>query len=183
MSQENDPNLFEPLDQLLTSLGSIMGASEYHGLLIGAICCQASETEWLALAQNNIDIPDAMPESLSVAGKELYGVYRKQLAERDFQFQLLLPPPEVELSLSARCLAEWITGFLAALGERGIQGDQLNADAQELLSDLAAIAQISIENKSGDERDMFDVVEYVRVAVFSLYEDLRQPDDKNPTLH
>ena len=182
MTQET--NLYEPLDNLLANYGSIMGASEYHGLLIGALCCGADEAQWLALVQDNLDLPeDTVPEPLDVAGKEMFGVYRKQLAERDFQFQLLLPPVEVELALSARCLGEWVTGFLAALGEQGVRADQLNDDAKELLIDMAAIAQISIEGESGSDQDFIEVVEYVRVAVFSLYEDLTSSGEQTPTVH
>ncbi|BFM09472.1 UPF0149 family protein [Halioxenophilus aromaticivorans] len=181
MSDES--NLYEPLDSLLTNYGSIMGASEYHGLLVGAICCGADETTWLALAEDNLDLPEATPESLTVAGKEMYAVFNKQLAERDFQFQLLLPPVEVELSLSARCLGEWVTGFLAALGEQGVRADKLTEDTKELLNDMAAIAQISIEGDSGSDQDFIEVVEYVRVAVFSLFEELTQGGEKAPTVH
>ncbi len=182
MSQ--DSNLYEPLDNLLANYGSIMGASEYHGLLVGALCCGADESTWLGLAQDNLDLPEeTTPEPLAVAGKEMYSVYHKQLTERDFQFQLLLPPVEVELALSARCLGEWVTGFLAALGEQGVRADQLHEDAKELLNDMAAIAQISIEGDTGSDQDFIEVVEYVRVAVFSLYEDLTQSGEQAPTLH
>lgn len=183
MNQKNTPNLYQPLDDLLNGFGAIMGAAEYHGLLIGAICCGAKESDWQTIAENNLDIPNQVPEALVAAGKEMYAVYHKQLSERDFQFQLLLPPIEVELSLSTRCLGEWVTGFLAALGEHGIQSDQLPTDSQELLTDMAAIAQISIDSEGDNEQDFIEVVEYVRVAVFSLYEDLTHSGGAPKTLH
>jgi len=185
MSQSNSASLYEPLDQLLTSYGAIIGASEFHGLLVGALCCGANVERWLTIAEDNLDIPEQVPAPLQMAGKEMYGVFDKLLAQRDYEFQLLLPPLEVELELSTRCLGEWVTGFLSAMGESGIKADQLSRDSQELLGDMAAIAQISIEGESDSEQDLIEVVEYVRVAVFSLYEELTDDgaDQSGKTIH
>lgn len=185
MNQSAGYFLYEPLDQLLTSTGAVIGAAEFHGLLVGALCADAAEDDALALVNRNLDIPEGTPEPVDVAARELLQVTQKQLAARDFQFQLVLPPPEVEMALSVRALGDWVVGFLAALGEIGIPVAEIGADARELLEDMAAIAQISQDEESSDEADLIEVVEYVRVAVFNLYEDILRAKrgPKPPVIH
>jgi uncharacterized protein YgfB (UPF0149 family) len=83
-------------------------------------------------------------------------------------------------------LAQWCNGFLAALGS-GLEGrlETLSAEAGEALADLAEIARAQTEGELADETAdveeeelaFAEIVEYIRVVVLMLREDLRGPID------
>ncbi|WP_317932459.1 UPF0149 family protein [Halioxenophilus sp. WMMB6] len=185
MTESSDTFLYEPLDELLSSSGAVMGAAEFHGLLVGALCAGAESAQWQQLASDSLDVPGELPDSLAIMTGELYNLFKQQLAARDYKFQLLLPSLEVELVLSTRALGEWVTGLLAGLGAIGGQKLALSEECQELLEDMVAITQISHDTE-GSEEDLIEVVEYVRVAVFTLYEEIvtgRNPPADAPLIH
>jgi uncharacterized protein YgfB (UPF0149 family) len=100
---------------------------------------------------------------------------------------LLLPDSEEFLSVRAQALARWsdsfVCGFVAVVRE-------LSEEERELLNDIAAISQLddgesvdagdrnrselnNPENADANERDFFELCEYVRMAAMNLYQEQR----------
>ena len=186
MSDAASGNLYQPLDDLLNEYNAVVSVPELHGLLIGSLCAHQSSEQWLQLAQESLDIPGEFPEVLQVTANELFQLYQKQLSARDYQFQPLLPPMEVELSLLVRSVSDWVTGFLAGLAAVDWSDLKMGEDSKELLQDLAAISQVVNDDQdgAGELQDLVEILEYVRVAVFNLYEDIAQFNaDAKPVIH
>ena len=92
------------------------------------------------------------------------------------QFDLLLPPDEEPLAVRTAALAEWCQGFLYGLGAGGIpDARRLEGDAGELVRDFAEISRASVgssEDQEADENAYGELVEFVRVGVQLLFEEL-----------
>lgn len=123
-------------------------------------------------------------EGLREALLEMFQAVGGQLADEEMGFGVWLPEDEAPLDDRAAALAQWCSGFLAALGS-GLEGrlDTLSAEAGEALDDLAEIARAdTAEEVDGDavdgeeeEQAFVEIVEYIRVVVLMLREELRGP--------
>lgn len=179
-------NLYEPLEQLLAEHDAVIGASEFHGLLVGTICAQQSPEQWLDTAKESLDVPGEVPKVLTATASELFQLFQQQLSSRDYQFQLVLPPLEVEMPLLIRALSDWVAGFLAGFASVDLKNHSLSEDCKELLQDLAAISQLATDDQAAQLDDLIEILEYVRVAVFNVYEDIAQLLDhpnRKPVIH
>ena len=84
--------------------------------------------------------------------------------------KLLLPDDEVDLSQRTAALGQWCYGFLTGFGSAGKTDRVLTEESEDGLRDLAAIAQIAVEDgDESDEADYMEVTEYVRQLAASLY--------------
>jgi uncharacterized protein YgfB (UPF0149 family) len=92
-------------------------------------------------------------------------------------FQLLLPDDESPLALRTAELAGWCQGFLYGLGLGGLRGDvELPATISEVMRDFYEIANTSFDYESVDEEDeeaYMEIVEYVRVSVLLLHDEMQ----------
>jgi uncharacterized protein YgfB (UPF0149 family) len=96
------------------------------------------------------------------------------LAAEDMSFTPLLPDDDAPLVERLSALAEWcqsfLAGFAVGLSRRGI--DELGAlpeDAQEIVQDLVAIAQLDTELAEGDvEAGFMELAEYVKVGTLLI---------------
>ncbi len=183
---------FDSVETALRRLGSEAEAAECQGHLCGMLCSKGEwpGTEWLV--QN---FPS--PVAGDVLGREARGVLLT-LYEATWQtmnnsvldFELLLPDDDVAMTLRAQALGEWCQGFLAGLAEGGVRDyEALPGESAELVQDLAKIAQAGSFEIHGDEEDeaaYAELVEYVRVGVLLIQEELqprRSLPDQDVTLH
>lgn len=96
------------------------------------------------------------------------------LADPLLSFQLLLPGLDLPIAVRAQALVQWMEGFIQGLGESGIRERDMNAEARELLKDFLEISRMDTDladENEEDEKNLFELVEYCRVAVLSLYEE------------
>ena len=152
-------------------------ASELHGVMCGYLCANAvakGETYLRALMTNKNQV------AMRTTALVLFGVYavsHQQLAQFDFEFQLLLPDDEAPLIGRAQAFSEWCEGFMQGITSAGIeQGDLQEDDAQEALQHLMEFAQLdyqSLQVDDADERALMEVSEYARMAVLRIYNDLK----------
>ncbi len=86
-------------------------------------------------------------------------------------------PTALLRSCCRRILGGWCAGFLYALGLAGEDSyGRLSSEAREFVRDLTEISRIDagVEGDEQEEAAYTEVLEYVRVGVLMVYEDLRQ---------
>ncbi len=115
---------------------------------------------------------------------ELLESSRAQLRDDELQLAIWLPADEESLEDRTESLAQWCNGFLASIGAGDDKRlETLSGEAAEALADIQEIALAEIgadEEGESDELEeeegaFAEIVEYVRVAVLILREDLRGP--------
>jgi uncharacterized protein YgfB (UPF0149 family) len=176
MATSDNASLYDPLEQLLQTADAAIGASQWHGLLLGCLCAGLDESAWLEVSNKYLDIPGESPETIAVAASELHRAVTVQLKAQDYGLRLLMPP--ADLVLQTRLLSEWVEAFLWALG--AAQGLSWSQESLEVLEDFEAIANIT--EADGDEEDLFEVTEYVRLAVYQLFGE-QNPAGEPGTVH
>ena len=138
---------------------------ELHGLLTGMLSMDLAtdQSQWLSdffgEAATEIEGQDAQRL------QQLFQETRRQLADFDFSFELLLPDEEVPLPLRARALGEWCHGYLTGIGYTG-EGPDWPGECTEILRDFLEI--VRLDDRSDDEADeeaYTELQEYVRVGV------------------
>lgn len=169
---------FDLVDDALRRLGAAEGAAEAHGSLCGLACFFGARAGPVWLAQ----LPGAeSPGGAAVALlDELAGVTCHALVQGDMSLSLLLPPDEHPLSERTTALAGWCAGFMHGLGEAAGHhaGPQAlgSATLREIMGDLGEISRAAF---TGEESDMAaelaysELVEFVRVSVQLVFEELR----------
>ena len=161
------------------------GLAECHGVVCGLLVRRpdsAPDAFFLLLTMLEILAEPglALEESL----QELHHASVCQLADKDMRFVIWLPHDEDPLEERTRALAQWCNGFLAGFGS-GQDGrlDTLSEEADESLADLQQIALAEVADEAGageeereeEEMAFMEIVEYIRIAVLILAEDLRGP--------
>jgi uncharacterized protein YgfB (UPF0149 family) len=177
---------------LADSLPGITPA-ELHGLLTGQLC-------------SGVIQPD--PEDMSdLLDHELLPVVRKllerlaseantQLGGVEYSFQPLLPSDESSIGQRVNALAQWCESFTTGFAAGYIRPESnLTKEAREILhdfGDLACIGDTTEQVDEQDEEDFMELVEYVRMAAITLYQQLvginspgqdADPDPDRPVLH
>lgn len=183
---------FDAVETALRQLGSDAEAASCQGHLCGLLCSQGGGDGGQWLAQN---FPDAAPGDLLARDARavllmLFETARTTLNDCVLDFQLLLPDDDASMTLRADALGEWCQGFLSGLAEGGVRDiDALPGEAAEVVHDLARIAQagsFDIRDDEEDESAYAELVEYVRVGVLLVQEELHPrrtlPED-DVTLH
>lgn len=186
---------FEQLQIVLSRAAAASGAAESHGMLCGAICSgSVQDAAWLSQVLGESTGGDAARECQLML-EQLQATAGRQLAGLDMDFELLLPDELQPLTQRVAALGFWCQGFLfgLSLGCSREVLDNLPGEAGEVIHDLAEIARAGFDSsdtaeEEADETAYFELVEYLRVAVQILYEELHRtapsPDpDQSVTLH
>lgn len=168
---------YSDISELLAPLQVILDPSELHGMLCGKFCGGAdpSETDWLLEAVEELDFTQAPDHDVRAALSALFSQTRQQMAQQEFDLQLLVPDDEEDVGERVACLSRWCQGFLVGFGAAGKVGEaELSAYAKEALEDLAAIGMVGLDPDDADamcaaENDYMEVLEYVRMAVAALF--------------
>ena len=160
--------------RVLETTNADLGFAESHGLLCGRICYERDVDieEWIsevigAEAEGNRERCEAVLRAVSEET-------RARLEAPDFGFQPFLPDDEEPLARRCSELARWCQGFLYGLGASGrLDLDTLGDDVREMLSDLSAITALGAGGEAEDvERDYYELVEYLRMGVMLINEEL-----------
>ncbi len=144
---------------------------ELHGGLCGWLAGGGpSLREWPA----KVLADDALPApATGGALDELRLASAAQLADRSFDFALLLPEGDASLAERSGALFEWCRGFLGGFGLAAGSRPKLSDEGAEALGDLAklAAAQPQSDGDEEDEEALVEIEEFVRVAVLLLHGD------------
>jgi uncharacterized protein YgfB (UPF0149 family) len=154
------------LSSVLAALRLGVQPSDLHGSLSGYLCAgtQATEEDWL-------DRLELAPDTAEVAQAPLLrALYRHACAQFEStpaRVEPLLPSPDQSIALRAQALVEWCRGFLGGFGLAGVTARApLSGDAEEILTDFAAIAASRLEhdNDVEDASAFADVLAFVCTA-------------------
>ena len=154
---------------------------------------------WRDQVLEQSDAGDRRPECEALLASILQSTWH-QLAERQSEFELLLPDDSEDTALRAAALAGWCEGFLHGLvAEKHDEAlkARLAADPLgDMIKDLLEITRAAVDDGDDEEDNELayaEIVEYVRVAVQLAFEelaDLRPASsgppsaaDAEPTLH
>lgn len=172
----NDSSQFQRLSQLLTSFDP----AELHGLLCGLLCTRVNpdRDQWLRHAREAL----AEDSEFSPIADELLGQLFDESIARidnlDEPVAPVLPDDDTPLRQRVNALGGWCQGLLYGLGLGEIErGDRLSEESQEFLRDVADIAQIGFDTDEEDEADenaYAEVVEYLRVGLLMIQQDIEQ---------
>lgn len=167
---------YRELSELLSRAGAEASAAECHGFLCGQIC----GAEWLdeELWMEFIDMQtrdDDVAEECLAQMRVLTAEIRDRIGSLEFEFQLLLPDEDSPITERVDELGNWCHGFLSGIGvAEDEERPALTADGRELLQDFEMICRVGVEGPDDeDEGALVQVVEYVRVGVMMLFEELR----------
>lgn len=180
---------YSDIHQLLSDQRSLADAAEAHGTLTGGLCATVDYgfEDWLREI-----LPEGRADPATAAALEqLYAVTADSLGGTDMEFEPLLPSDAQPIAARTTALAEWCQGFLYGLGAGSIaDAGRLPGEVGEFVRDLAQITCASVdagESEDSNESAYTELVEFVRVGVQLLFEELaparRAPPDADAPLH
>lgn len=158
--------------------------AECHGVVCGLLCRlpDASVDAYLGLL-DMLELVKGPGSGLKMSLEELLNSSRTQLADEDLGFSLWLPDDDEILEERTMALSNWCSGFLAGLGSSGDDTlDTLSEDASDALKDLQHISTADVSDTTASEEDenaFMEIVEYIRVVILMIREDLRGPDGQD----
>ena len=170
---------FSSLGDILARAGAACDAAEAHGTVCGVLCVSADGGDtWLKHILDQATGGKAQQEACRRELLALKDRTRKLLDDGTLEFEPFLPDDDTGLAARTSALAEWCQGFLygMGLGGRRLEAAGLAEEAAEVLRDMGEIAKAGFEGgepTEEDEADYAEVVEYVRVGVQLLYEELQ----------
>ena len=188
---------YDELNEALRRVGSSADVAECHGLLSGLLCVKETvdSATWISHilgTDPDADTSESSSEEIELNEdgrallSALLGRVLDQLNDMDYGFHPLLPDDDEPLEKRAAALAEWCQGFTLGLSMGGIEevGELPEASA-EIIKDMADIAQMHTDADAAtneDEAAYAEIVEYVRMGVLLVREELRaiskpHPDD------
>ncbi len=192
------------VEDVLSRLGLMVSATEGHGLLCGLICARGYvECEaWVALMdEENLDqlTSDDPNELISAKGthldileasddgtllRALHRETLRQFSSGECDFYPLLPDDNVPLDERAEELGAWCQSFLFGLAAGGIKDfSTLPEQVGEISRDLVEFSQAGAGNEEPTEQDEFayvELVEYVRIGVQLIFEELHSNGGNEP---
>lgn len=152
-----------------------LGAAEFHGTACGMLCTRPDPRldQWI----DEIVITEHRPQSRNWSRPLCESVEsaRRAFDDGNYSLELLLPGDDVPIDERSRALSDWCSGFLFGLGMAGGHVTEgLSDDAREVVVDLTEFTRIDAADdySEGAEKAFQEIVEYVRVGVLLIYEEL-----------
>jgi hypothetical protein len=172
---------FELIDRALRRAEALNDAAEAHGSLCGLVCGlgDSGESAWLAETLPDGPANMAVREQTVAVLKALVVTTCEALEEAQMTFQPLLPEDAEPLMQRVDALAQWCQGFnhglfvAARIGDAEAEIDSGNT--AEIVRDFSEMSQVAVGDDEPDaegEAAYAELVEYVRVSVQLVYEEL-----------
>jgi uncharacterized protein YgfB (UPF0149 family) len=184
---------FAEIVRVLEDLGSSVSAAEAHGCLAGALCTSPHYPMQRWLEEIIPDEDSRKDDDSQQALRLLYADTLNSLRGDGMEFEALLPDDDIPLVVRAGGLSQWCQGFLygfgtgraidAATNQAATDADadsdeqnELPGSVNEVLNDLTHIGRASVEiegdGNESEEEAYAEVVEYVRVGVQLIHDEL-----------
>ena len=156
--------------------------AECHGVACGLLCRLSNATlDTYVSLLDKLELVNTPETALKLSLEELLNSSRLQLADADMGLSLWLPNDDELLEERTMALAQWCSGFLAGLGSGGDNPLKAMSDeANEALKDLQQISMADVADTSENEEDesaFVEIVEYIRVVVLTIREDLSEQNE------
>lgn len=174
---------FDRIDEGLRRAEASTDAAEAHGSLCGLVCGlgAGAQATWLAETLADTQANEAVARQTSTLLVALAASTRAALEGADMTFQPLLPDDTEPLVERVDCLAQWCQGFNHGLFVAARIGDAEAAlgggNTAEIVRDFGDMAQVSVGDEEADpegEAAYAELVEYIRVSVQLVYEELSE---------
>ena len=179
-----------PARRALESLGVPLSLAEAHGLACGLLCSRTAsgaKSRWFAELLDAAGLEPASLAGHAGAVRDVdawFEATRAALHGTDLEFEPALPDDDEPLARRIDALGDFCAGLTygvglgaAARGNRPLPGDvaELLADFQSIdaLERGAAAGHDATEGGPDAEADYVELVEYVRVGVLVMLEELR----------
>jgi len=190
-SDDSQPVVAPPdADRVTDALAALevpLSRAESHGLACGLLCTQtaaAAKSRWFT---ELLDAAGLDAGSLSSRADHVrcidtwFESTQEQIDAPDLVFEPALPPDDVALDLRIDALGDFCAGFTygVGIGTSGRGNGPLPTDTAELIADFQAIDGVERGPGAGDvgsESDYTELVEYVRVGVLVVLEELKPVD-------
>jgi len=162
--------------------------SEVHGLCCGLLCSMpssAAKTRWFT---ELLDAASLTADAVSTKASELktldewFAQTLESLNDPDLEYSPALPDDKMPVGLRIRALGDFCSGFTYGLGLASANRGQkpLPEDTREIIADFQAIesadpADESVDAESLEQQEVMfnELLEYVRVGVLLVLEELR----------
>jgi uncharacterized protein YgfB (UPF0149 family) len=175
-------------DEIQRLLGPAASAAETHGTLVGLLSTASEDLpgSWIANTLADATEGTTIPTAAELDGlAALHAATVGELSGAEMGFAPLLPADEEPLDARVEALGGWCQGYLYGLAARGLKDfGELPDEVREILGDLVQIAQAGPdedEDDEGGERAYAELVEYVRVGVQLVYDQLMPPAESQIT--
>jgi len=162
----------------LSSAGALGDPEEIHGEFCG-LACVMGEDAVSAWAGTTLSDARSRPADAVETLEQLAAHTWAALDSGDMSFDLLLPPDDASLERRAGCLGAWCQGFLHGLGAAGGPGKDNTVVQHEMIGDIigdfSEITRAGFaagETEEEAEAALVELVEYVRVSVQLIFEEL-----------
>jgi uncharacterized protein YgfB (UPF0149 family) len=176
------PANYTDIQRLLTEQRSLADAAEAHGTLAGCLCAAVGYRfeDWV-----HEILPEGRADALSTASlRQLYLDTAGALEGSEMEFELLLPEDDESIDARTSALGQWCQGFLYGLGTSAIQdASALPGEIGEIVRDMTEITHVGVDegqNTETNESAYAELVEFVRVGVQLVFEELEPLRDQPP---
>ena len=154
--------------------------AECHGLLCGLLCAYPNlKFEQFKVACIARELPAKFDSEVSTVLQVLLHSSRTQLSEPEMSVGLWLPDDDELLQVRTAALATWCSGYLMGLTEGCGPGlMEVSDDLSEIVTDIGEISRANVSTDGEDEieeNSYAEIVEFVRVAVLLVQEELKGP--------
>ncbi|MCB1701431.1 MAG: UPF0149 family protein [Pseudomonadales bacterium] len=188
---------FEEMSNLLLEQGQAVSPADLHGCLCGLLAAGASHEAEAGIAGLNQALDVDLYGELAEQVMALHVATAQSLEDDEFDFYPLLMDDGADLASRTSALAGWCRSFLAGYAQAGTAGasarSTVPADTNEVLRDLAAIAEVDLDELADDEeseKNYAELAEYIRFAALNAYADRLvsggehlHGDHESPRLH
>ena len=168
---------YDELAAALQAADIDLSPAEVHGILTGAASVPDGRAPGALFFGRKQVKPTPAVENflrLVVAFQE---DIRARLQGTEFEFQLLLPPSGSDLADEVEALGAWARGYVLGLTTAGVaEPQQLRGEAGEFVADVLSIGEAEMdedESVEQQEREIAEIVEYLRAGVQLVYDELR----------
>ena len=156
--------------------------AECHGVACGLLCRLArSNFDAYMNLLATLELVHAPAEGFLGTLEDLFNSSAEQLADDNMGLTLWLPEDDEILEERTMALSQWCAGYLAGLGAGGKEAlASLSEDATDAVSDLQQISKAEVldtEESEEDENAFVEIVEYIRIVVYMIREELRGPNE------
>ena len=173
---------YDDVDDWFLSLEAEATPAELHGQLCGLIAGNGTPkpNQWLAICSELLEVNVQPGTPIADQLCALIEVVTQQFSVEGFGLELLVPDEQTPMLERVEGLGQWCQGFLTgfALAGNTQQGwKNLSEESREVLTDLASIAQVMVDEDDAEqqEQDYLELLEYVRLGAIQVWLDLNPP--------
>jgi len=168
---------YDDISAVLEDEGIAAEAAELQGLLCGLLSSPGTATPGRWLATLSLPAERGMSAAAMALLDRLFSATVVQLESTGFEFQLLLPDDDAPLAQRVAALAAWCQGLMLGMATAGYRDSRRLPEAsREFMDDVNNIStagRFDLSAGEENERAYAELVEYLRVGMLMLIEELR----------